>query len=200
MFTAGAANRFAQGYRPGNNRLTVSYFRDLPAYLFIPPQGPLPGVQFRRARETDAQSLGRTCYAHRSKSLFQDEFQRSLRAQNTGHRVHLLAVRKERIVGSAQLIAYVRTSSTFAHRVEIADLIVDRLYRDQGIGTALIGILEQIASHAGFTRVEIGVMAANERALALYQRLGFTIKGELALPGGAKAFVLYKATAAPARR
>ncbi|MFW6062836.1 MAG: N-acetyltransferase family protein [Chloroflexota bacterium] len=178
----------------------MSYFHDLPDYLFVPPQGPLPGVLFRCARQNDARALHSTCYAHRSQSHFEDEFARSLRVQATGHRVHLLAICEDRVVGSGQLIAYTRTTSTFAHRVEIADLIVDRPYRDQGIGTALIGILERIAAHAGFPRVEIGVMAVNERALALYKRLGFTVKGELALPGGVRAFVLHKATTASIRR
>lgn len=96
-------------------------------------------------------------------------------------------------MGSAKLIAYV-------HRVEIADLVVDTPYRDRGIGTALIAILVQIAAHAGFSSVEIGVMAANERALALYKRLGFRVKGELALPGEARALILHKTTTAGQHR
>lgn len=69
-------------------------------------------------------------------------------------------------VGFAQL-------ARWASCVEISDLIVSPEWRGQGVGTALITALLDIARQHGFERVEIGVAEANARALALYQRLGF---------------------------
>lgn len=56
---------------------------------------------------------------------------------------------------------------------EISDLVVDPAYRGQGIGTALIRYLCEVAVHYHYVTVEIGVMADNQPAHRLYERLGF---------------------------
>lgn len=56
---------------------------------------------------------------------------------------------------------------------EISDLMVREDLRGRGIGTRLIAELTQIAAQMQIQTLEIGVMASNSRALALYQRLGF---------------------------
>jgi ribosomal protein S18 acetylase RimI-like enzyme len=140
-------------------------------------------VQFRPARIGDLLSLYRSCYSDRPLPQFRDSFQRSIRAQQSGKRVLLVAKKEETLVGSGQIIAY-------NHKVEIADLIVAPAYRSQGIGTAIIEILIRLAAYTPFEEVEIGVMAANKRALALYKRLGFTPLRELQLADEARAIIL----------
>ncbi|MBN1311509.1 MAG: GNAT family N-acetyltransferase [Anaerolineae bacterium] len=66
--------------------------------------------------------------------------------------------------------------SRWTKEAEISDLVVSVYCRSQGIGTALISGLLDIARQQGFREVEIGVAEANSRALALYERLGFEIK------------------------
>lgn len=140
-------------------------------------------VRFRPARIGDLLSLYRSCYDDRPLPQFRDSFQRSIRAQGTGTRVLLVAQKEETLVGSGQIIAY-------NHKVEIADLIVAPPYRNQGIGTAIIQVLIRLATYTQFDEVEIGVMAANERALALYKRLGFKPLRELQLADEARAIIL----------
>lgn len=56
---------------------------------------------------------------------------------------------------------------------EISDLMVCEDLRGRGIGTQLITELSRLAAQAQIPTLEIGAMASNIRALALYQRLGF---------------------------
>jgi RimJ/RimL family protein N-acetyltransferase len=46
-----------------------------------------------------------------------------------------------------------------------------------GIGTKLLAELDDWARHHGIRRLELTVMAHNERALALYRRSGFELEG-----------------------
>ncbi len=56
----------------------------------------------------------------------------------------------------------------------LADLAVLEKHRRQGIATALIEAAENYARERGATCLHIGVMAANRRALALYDSCGYT--------------------------
>ena len=163
----------------------MSHFSDLPQFLFAPPPGCPPWVAFRPAREADLRLLHQSCFSERPLAQFRDSFYRSIEAQRRGQRLHLLALEGGLPTGAGQVIAY--TSS-----VEIADLAVAPTHRGKGLGTALITILSQIAHYAGYGGVEIYVMRENERALALYRRLGFVEDRELTLTGTASVLVLYK--------
>ena len=55
----------------------------------------------------------------------------------------------------------------------LADLAVLERYRRQGVATALIKAAENYAREQGATCLHIGVMAANRRALALYDSCGY---------------------------
>jgi len=59
--------------------------------------------------------------------------------------------------------------------------------RGQGAGTTLLEELKRWAPTHGIHRLELTVMAHNQRAKDLYQRMGFTIEGRrrecLALDG-----------------
>ena len=57
-------------------------------------------------------------------------------------------------------------------------LAVDPDHRGRGIGTRLLGFLEQQAVAAGTRRIALDVAMKNQRAQALYERQGFTIAGE----------------------
>lgn len=47
----------------------------------------------------------------------------------------------------------------------------------QGLGTALFREMEAWALHHGFARLELTVVVANERAIALYHKMGFVVEG-----------------------
>lgn len=48
-------------------------------------------------------------------------------------------------------------------------------YRNQGIGTKLMAIVDDLAEQAGSSLISIEVFDQNEGALGLYQRLGFSV-------------------------
>ncbi len=50
-------------------------------------------------------------------------------------------------------------------------------YRGQGLGFRLIDAAMKQARKAGFVRIELGVHADNERAIALYEKVGFIREG-----------------------
>lgn len=56
---------------------------------------------------------------------------------------------------------------------------VRQAYAGQGIGRRLFEAMQTWAQAWGAHRLELTVMAHNQRALALYQKLGFVIEGRL---------------------
>jgi RimJ/RimL family protein N-acetyltransferase len=51
-------------------------------------------------------------------------------------------------------------------------------WRGRGVGTSLVkGVLDWAVAHPFLERVDLGVFATNERAQALYRRLGFVETG-----------------------
>lgn len=73
---------------------------------------------------------------------------------------------------SDTIIAYGQVTQ-WVKCAEISDLLVHPAYRGQGIGTAMIQFLAQQSLTMKTNCVELGVAMSNERALALYRRLGF---------------------------
>ncbi len=67
---------------------------------------------------------------------------------------------------------------------EISDLVVAEAWRSQGIGSAVIRSLLDIARREGLPEVEIGANVSNRRAVALYRRLGFREKRQLMMEFG----------------
>lgn len=75
---------------------------------------------------------------------------------------------------------YFTTYSTWVghHGLRLEDLYVTPAYRGQGIGTALLARLARIAVDEGCSRLEWDVLTWNEPAIAVYRRLGATIKDD----------------------
>lgn len=161
-------------------------FNDIPTELFFPPNPTSLEIRFRQAASVDMKPLHEACFAERPLAQFGDSFRRSLAAQEQGRRLIMVALIGSEIVATGQL-------SRFSGLVEIADLAVAPAYRGQGIGTALIQILEQVALFTGYTVVELCVMKGNHEAIALYKRLGFVEDRKLDIGPSAEVLVLRKA-------
>ncbi len=75
---------------------------------------------------------------------------------------------------------YFTSYSTFLARngIYLEDLYVSPASRGQGIGTALLRRLAQIAVERGAGRLEWSVLDWNEKAIALYRKLGATPQSE----------------------
>jgi ribosomal protein S18 acetylase RimI-like enzyme len=84
--------------------------------------------------------------------------------------------------------------------------VVDPRAAGQGIATAMCEHSQAVASELGFRAMQFNlVVSTNERAVQLWQRLGFTIAGTLpgafahAALGDVDAYVMYKRLAATRR-
>lgn len=150
------------------------------------PSHPHPaGITFRPAHQNDLTLLQQNCYPQRTLKSIQAKLFRSLKGQRAGQRLHLIAENDGAPIGTGQLICYARTT-------EIAELAVMAVWQNKGVGSAMIAILLAVAKQAGHNRIEIGVTVNNERALALYYRLGFRQARDLTRPGHPPAFILQK--------
>jgi ribosomal protein S18 acetylase RimI-like enzyme len=185
--------------------------------IFLPP-GSAPGVSFRLANPHDLRAIQENCYPEIDWWQFQHHYEYLLKWQENGRCYILVAEiahsyvnrfgksirddsamlitglpnlgraqsnHRATVIGSGQLIFQADTA-------EIAELSVHPTYRNQGIGTAIIHILTQIAQERKTSILEIGADIDNEAALRLYRRLGFGRDRYLRLPNAQEAIVLKK--------
>lgn len=92
-------------------------------------------------------------------------------AERSGNEVELIAVIDGRIVGSAGVSA-VRSRRKVTHRARFGISILKE-YWGMGIGRVLMEASIDCARQAGYTQLELEVVADNERAVSLYRRAGF---------------------------
>ena len=92
-------------------------------------------------------------------------------AERSGNEVELVAVIDGRIVGSAGVSA-VRSRRKVAHRARFGISILKE-YWGMGIGRVLMEASIDCARQAGYTQLELEVVADNQRAVSLYRRAGF---------------------------
>lgn len=82
----------------------------------------------------------------------------------------------QRIVATASL--HFNSQEVLRHRAELAITVHDE-YQNQGIGTALLAHLLDIARERSLKKVHLTVRADNKRAISLYSKFGFEIEGTL---------------------
>lgn len=87
---------------------------------------------------------------------------------------HVVAVLVGEVIGWCDICPIGRP--VYAHGGVLGMGIVAE-HRGRGIGEALIGAALEQARQRGLTRVELTVRADNERAIALYRRIGFVDEG-----------------------
>ena len=102
-----------------------------------------------------------------------DEEAQFLREKTDSAReLQLLAELDGAVVGMAG-IACVGEREKLRHRASLG-ISIDRAYWGLGIGRALTQVCIECAGRAGYAQLELDVVAENERAIALYESLGFT--------------------------
>jgi ribosomal protein S18 acetylase RimI-like enzyme len=85
-----------------------------------------------------------------------------------------VALDGEQVIGWCDISSLGRP--VFAHSGILGMGVLDG-YREQGIGKALMTATLDAAKAAGLTRVELTVREHNQRALKLYEKMGFVIEG-----------------------
>jgi RimJ/RimL family protein N-acetyltransferase len=87
---------------------------------------------------------------------------------------HVVAIHEGKVIGWCDITGLDRL--VFAHR-GVLGIGILAPYRGQGIGEALIQKALQLAQHKGLTRIELTVREHNQRAISLYEKLGFEREG-----------------------
>lgn len=85
--------------------------------------------------------------------------------------VEILAVVNQTVVGTAGVDA-VGTKFKLRHRAEFSVSVAEE-YWGLGIGGALLDACVECARAAGFTQLELDVVADNSRAISMYRKAGF---------------------------
>ncbi|MBO4419632.1 MAG: GNAT family N-acetyltransferase [Oscillospiraceae bacterium] len=85
--------------------------------------------------------------------------------------IEIVALVDGRVAGTAGIEA-VGSKYKLRHRAEFGISILKE-YWGQGLGRALAKACIRCAREAGYTQLELNVVAENQRAVALYQSLGF---------------------------
>lgn len=103
-------------------------------------------------------------------------WRRSLEAASRGERVVLGAWDGELLAGTVTLLLDFPPNQP--HRAEIAKLMTRPDHRGQGVATRLMRAAEALAIEKGRTLLVLDT-ASEEGAAGLYERLGFTLAGEI---------------------
>jgi predicted GNAT family N-acyltransferase len=96
--------------------------------------------------------------------------------------LHLIAIDGDRIVGTCRLVHD-------APRAKFGRLVVARDARGSGIGNALLGEAERLARALGCEQM---VLTAQTAAMGLYERAGYTTRGDVFLDAGIEHMTMEK--------
>jgi ribosomal protein S18 acetylase RimI-like enzyme len=103
-------------------------------------------------------------------------WEKSLAAAARGERVVLAAWEGKALVGTVTLLLDFPPNQP--HRAEIAKLMTSVKHRGRGIATRLMRAAERLAVEKGRTLLVLDT-ATEEGASGLYEKLGFTLAGEI---------------------
>ena len=90
---------------------------------------------------------------------------------NSSDEIEIIAIIDGKVVGTAGIDAVGRKHK-LRHRAELGVSVLKE-YWGLGLGKALTKACIQCAKEAGYTQVELNVVAENKAAISLYQSLGF---------------------------
>ena len=88
--------------------------------------------------------------------------------------VMLVAEMEGQIVGIVHIRRYMKPTERHAASFGVS---VAKIFRGRGIGTKLIEAMLAWAREKGLRRIELKTFSRNEKAIALYERLGFVKEG-----------------------
>lgn len=122
--------------------------------------------QIRPLSAADTEPLHDSCWPEWPLDSVREMLDRVLAMMAEKRALAVVAAAAPRVIAYGQLTHWPSTA-------EISDLIVAASCREQGIGTAIICYLIDVAQAWQAPQVEIGAALNNPRAVALYRRLGF---------------------------
>ena len=102
-----------------------------------------------------------------------EEEERDFLQWNVGSPYHLLIIAEidGELIGTSSFSPAGGKMRT-RHRCSMGIALVEKVW-GQGIGSAMFEILFEKAKEVGYVQMELDVVARNERAIALYEKMGF---------------------------
>lgn len=84
----------------------------------------------------------------------------------------------DKIVGYINIIIKIKNQKGFTYRkqLDIDSVCVDKKYRNQGIGTAMINYIKEYAKELNCTHIALNVNPENTEAIHFYEKLGMKIR------------------------
>lgn len=110
-------------------------------------------------------------YPDEIKFTLEEEADYMQKKADSENEVEIIAVVDGKVVGSAG-IESIGKAYKLIFRSNFG-ISVDKDYWGLGIGSALTKACIECAKEAGYKQIELDVVAANERAIALYEKFGF---------------------------
>ena len=87
---------------------------------------------------------------------------------------------------SGRIVDCILTVANSAEDLYVGRLAVDPEWQGHGLGTRLMGVVEEMARAQGFRRMSLGVRLALTGNRALFEKLGFRLHSEERHPGFAE--------------
>lgn len=97
-------------------------------------------------------------------------------ALNSPSEIYLGIFDEDKFIGQLHLKALSSKHPQIKHLAEFG-MMISSEYWGQGIGKALLELMENFARQIGIHKIEAKVRTSNERGLALYKKMGYTIEG-----------------------
>jgi ribosomal protein S18 acetylase RimI-like enzyme len=101
--------------------------------------------------------------------------------QQLQHGGAVIVFEGEAAVGAGRYYPVPGPARDLSDWVEIKRVGILRSHRKQGLGPALVGVLESAARQRGFAGVQIGVRHDQPRLIAFWQSLGYQIANDVTL-------------------
>jgi ribosomal protein S18 acetylase RimI-like enzyme len=99
-----------------------------------------------------------------------------------GSLLPVVAIAEDRVTGKPRIAALAtlgfQSGESRKHRAEF-DVIVHDDYQDRGLGTALTRHMLDVTREKGLKKVFLKTNTDNERAIHVYEKMGFRIEGRL---------------------
>jgi len=144
-------------------------------------------IQIREIREDDAEKFLALCHQLDRETQFMllEPGERTTTIEEQHNRIKNILARGNQTIMVAedpqdQLVGFLSaTGGVYNRNRHTAYLVIGVLqgFAGQGIGTQLFTQVEKWARDHTIHRLELTVMAHNERAVRLYQKMGFEIEG-----------------------
>lgn len=108
-------------------------------------------IVIRKVKQSDAKSSWENIFSKNTLEAVEERLLESIKEMNAGRRIHLVAVIEDNVVGNIIMIK--EQHILYSHRCNIADMVVNPAFQNQGLATKLFDEGCKFSSELGFDYV-----------------------------------------------